>query len=149
MNLREPIRFRRDGGNQRALKRSRRDDYTVGFERTVRGLDNETLVARIAHHFLHFDARADRRVEFLCIGDEVIRDLILRREAIGIDLGELQIRETIVPRGSIGNQRIPASRAPPLGDARALQHDMRHADVAQMFAHRHAGLTGADHERVD
>ena len=86
---------------------------------------------------------------FLRIGDEIVRNLIFGSEAVGIDLLEFEIGETIVPCGTIGNQRIPPCRAPALGDTIAFEDEMRHAELAQMLAHRDAGLTGADHERID
>ena len=54
-----------------------------------------------------------------------------------------------MPDGSVRDQRVPALRAPALGDAVPLQDEVRHAALAQVLAHRHAGLTSADDEDLD
>src|SRR5258708_30341114 len=149
MKLRKTRIVRRDWRNDGALEGPSRDHYAIGLDRAPRCFDGEALAPRIAHDLLHFHAGADRRFKLLRISDEIVRDLLLRREGVGVKVGELEIGETIVPGGAIGNQRIPASRAPALGDTSAFQHEMRHAKLAQMFAHGDAGLTGADYGRVD
>ncbi len=45
-----------------------------------------------------------------------------------------------MPGWAIGDQRIPAGAAPALGDATALEHQVRDTGAAQMLAHGHAGL---------
>ena len=54
-----------------------------------------------------------------------------------------------MPGGAVGNQRIPASRTPPLSDAVSLEDEMRHAAGAQMLAHRQTGLPSADDQHLN
>jgi hypothetical protein len=53
-----------------------------------------------------------------------------------------------MPCGAVGDQRIPSFRAPALGDPIALDDQMTRSVFAQMFAHRQAGLTATDDERL-
>ncbi|MNP42783.1 hypothetical protein D3C76_1365700 [compost metagenome] len=53
-----------------------------------------------------------------------------------------------MPGRTIGHQRIPAAGAPALGDTVALQHQVRHAELAQVFTHGYAGLAGADNQGI-
>lgn len=149
MNLHEARVVRRDRRNHRALERPGRDDHAVRLDRAVGCLDDETRLAGIAHDLLHLDAGTDRRVELARVRFEVVGDLVFRCERIGIEAVEFEAGETVVPRGAVRDQRIPATRAPALGDAAALEHEMRYAQLAQVLAHGHAGLTGAHDERID
>ena len=54
-----------------------------------------------------------------------------------------------MPGGAVRHQGVPPPRPPPLGDAVALQNEVRHAEQAEMLAHRDAGLTAADDENLD
>ena len=54
-----------------------------------------------------------------------------------------------MPGRSVGDQGVPPLRAPALGDAVPLQDEVRHAAVAQVLAHRQAGLASTDDEYVD
>ncbi len=92
-------------------------------------------------HFRHLDAGADRRRDLLRIGDEIVRHLLLRHEGIGI-AGKRHVGKPVVPGRPVGDQRVPAVRAPAFGDPVALEHDMRDARPAQMLAHGDAGLAG-------
>ena len=62
---------------------------------------------------------------------------------------ELQAGEAVVPDRAVGHQGIPAAGAPGFGDTVAFQHQVRHAELAQVFAHGHPGLAGADHQGID
>ncbi|MNN76215.1 hypothetical protein D3C81_1925740 [compost metagenome] len=53
-----------------------------------------------------------------------------------------------MPGRAIGNQRIPASRAPGFGDTITLQHQVGHPELVQVLAQRHAGLTCANNKRI-
>ncbi|MDT4863763.1 hypothetical protein FQZ97_984840 [compost metagenome] len=53
-----------------------------------------------------------------------------------------------MPGRTVGNQRIPAPRAPGFGDPIALQHEVRHPEFAQVLTHGHAGLTCANDKRI-
>jgi len=71
------------------------------------------------------DAAADRggdlRGEFL----EVAHELVARGEAVGVGFGEALLREPVVPGRPVGDQPVPALRAPALGDAVPLDDQMR------------------------
>jgi len=54
-----------------------------------------------------------------------------------------------VPGGTVGDQRIPSRRAPAFGDTVALEDEVRHAALSEMFAYRDPGLPAADHEGLD
>jgi hypothetical protein len=82
------------------------------------------------------------------VGLEVVGHPLLGHERAGIAV-ELEAGEPVVPRGSIGHQRVPAPGAPLLGDASPLQDHVRHPGAAQVLTHRHARLTTADDDGFD
>lgn len=53
------------------------------------------------------------------------------------------------PRGKLEMKGVPAFAAPALGDAPALEHQVLSPASRQVMAHGEAGLTAADHDRVD
>ncbi|CDX15699.1 hypothetical protein MPL3356_20008 [Mesorhizobium plurifarium] len=136
---------RRDDGD---LERSRRGHHAVGLDHAIRRLDAESRTADIPLHELDLDAAADRRIDLLGVGDEIVGDFLLGRKAVGTRHGKLHAWETVMPRRTVGHQRVPSLRAPALGDPAALEHEMRHPAFAQMLAHGHPGLAAADNERV-
>jgi hypothetical protein len=149
MKLRDLDVLWRDGGNDGALERPRRNDDATGFERAIGRYDRKSCPALQTLDARDLDAGADRRIEVARVGLEVIGDLILASEPVRIESFELHIREAVVPGGTIGDQRIPAAGTPAFGDAVALQHEMWHTESAQVFAHCHASLTRAYDQRVD
>ena len=108
----------------------------------------ESRTAVVLPYRRHLDTGADRRVDLLRIGDEVVRDLLLAGEGVGVDV-ELLTREAVVPRRPVGHQGIPPPGPPPFGDAVAFQHEVRHVVRTEMFAHRDPGLTRTDDENLD
>ena len=104
--------------------------------------------AFISLNFRYFDAAANRSSYLLCIGDEIVRNLLLGDEGIGIYIGKLHARKSIMPSWTVGHQRVPSFGAPALGDTLSLEHKMRHAALAQMLAHRQPCLASADNKRV-
>jgi hypothetical protein len=59
---------------------------------------------------------------------EVVGHLVLAGEGVGVEV-EFQAREAVVPGRAVGDQRVPAAGAPGLGDAVALQYQVRHASL--------------------
>src|SRR6202020_2880405 len=102
--------------------------------------------AGVLTHGGHLDPAPDRGADLLGVGDEVVRDLLLGRETVRVQTGELQPRETVVPGRPVGHQGVPARRAPALGDPAAFQHQVRHTGPGQLLAHRYPGLSGPDDE---
>ncbi|MNC20460.1 hypothetical protein D3C75_684080 [compost metagenome] len=140
--------FRRDGRDHRLLERAGGGDHAVGANHAFIGFDGKTGAVAVAQHFLHFDAGAYGQVVLAYVLLEVVGHLVLAGEGVGVEV-EFQPREAVVPDRAVGHQRVPAAGAPGLGDTLALQHQVRHAKLAQVFAHGHAGLAGADDEGVD
>ncbi|MNO84533.1 hypothetical protein D3C76_758760 [compost metagenome] len=148
MNLVQVAVFRRDGRDHRLLERAGGGDHAVGANHAFIGFDGKTGAVAVAQHFLHFDAGAYGQVVLAYVLLEVVGHLVLAGEGVGVEV-EFQAWEAVVPDRAVGHQRVPAASAPGLGDAVALQHQVRHAKLAQVFAHGHAGLAGADDEGVD
>ena len=141
-----------------AVRNDRRDDRLL--ERTRRGHDIarldgafgcfhvKTRLAVVLPHGLDFDSGSDRCVDLLRVGREVVRDLILGGERVGADV-EFLTGETVMPRRPVRHKGIPPARTPTLGDTVALHNQVWHTLQAEMFAHRDAGLAGADDENLD
>jgi len=140
--------FRGDRRDHRFLERASGGHHAVGADHAFVGLDGEARAVGVAYHLLDFDAGAYRQVVFAYVLLEVVGDLVLAGEGISVEV-EFQPREAVVPDRAVGYQGIPAAGAPGLGDALAFQHQVRHAKLAQVFTHGHAGLAGANHEGVD
>ena len=105
-----------DGGDDRGLEGAGRSDHEVRLDRSVRSLDAKAVLALLLTDRCHFHAGADGCVDALGVGAEVVSYLVLRRERVGVDV-ELQSGEAVVPRGTVGDQRVPAPRTPAFGDA--------------------------------
>jgi hypothetical protein len=67
----------------------------------------ESRGADVPANGLDLDTATDRRTDLFRVGDEVVRDLLLRSELSGLQVGELQSREAVVPGRPIGNQGVP------------------------------------------
>ena len=78
VNLVDACAVGHDGGNDRPLKRSGCGDDEARLDGSVRCLHAETRSAAVPPHRGHLDAGADRRVDLLRVGDEVVGDLVLR-----------------------------------------------------------------------
>lgn len=104
-----------DGRDYRDLKRAGGGHDPLGFDDALRGGHRKAGTVRIATHLLHLDATADRGVEFLRVGLEVIGDLILADKGVRV-ARKLQPREAVVPCRAVCHQRIPAPAAPAFGD---------------------------------
>ncbi|MNM82083.1 hypothetical protein D3C81_941060 [compost metagenome] len=53
-----------------------------------------------------------------------------------------------MPDRTVRHQRIPTPGAPRFSDAVTLQHQVRHTEFAQVFAHGDASLAGTDNKRI-
>ncbi len=149
MNLGDRCHFRRDGRDDGALEGPGGDYHIGGFDQAVRRINGETRATDSALDLAHLHPGANRRIEFAGIGFEVLGHLVLGGKGIGIQAGEFEPGKSVMPGRAVGDQRIPARRAPGLGDAVALDHQVRHALAAQMFTHGDAGLAGAYYKRID
>lgn len=136
-----------DRRDHRPLEGAGGRHHPIGLDHPRRRLDGKARAPAVAQHLAHFNAGADRRVDFLRIGFEVVRHLVLGGKAVGVD-GKLQPREAVVPGRPVGHQRIPAASAPGLGHPAAFQYQVRHPEGAQVFAHGHAGLARANHQGI-
>lgn len=94
---------RRDDG---LLERPGGRHDVARLDGAVGGLDVESRPAVVLSDRLHLDAGADRRVDLLRVRDEVVGNLFLSGERIGID-GELLARKPVVPGGPVGHQGVP------------------------------------------
>ncbi len=138
-----------DGRDHRALERTGGGDNVTGVVAAIRGLDVEAGPAGVLPHRGDLDAAPDRSRD-----TSPRRRRSSRRPAPstrthrGRD-GELKAGEPVVPARTVGDQGVPPHGAPSLGDARALQDDMRDPVSTQVLAHRDPGLARADDEDLD
>lgn len=149
VDLRDAADGWRNRWDHRALERTGGDHHMARFDQPGTGDDAEARAVGITLDALHVDPGADRRIEFFRIGFEVVRHLLLGGKGVRVQACEFQAREAVVPGRTIGNQRIPASRAPRLRNTVALQHQVRHPEFAQVLTHGHAGLTGTHNKRIN
>jgi hypothetical protein len=98
---------RDDRGDDRALKRSGRDDDVARFVGTVRGIHPEARAPDVPFHRRHLDAAPDGRVDLLRVRGEVVRDPILAGEGIRIQVDELQAGKAVMPGRTVRHQRVP------------------------------------------
>jgi hypothetical protein len=133
--------------HHRVLKRPGGGDNVVGLDHPCRGFDAEARSPGISPHFLHLDPAANRGLDHFRIGDKIVGDLFFGDEGIGV-VSKRHAGKPVVPGRSISDQRVPSFRTPALSDAAAFKNEMRHLAFAQVFAHCHARLTGADDQRV-
>ena len=148
MDLRDAFIFRGYRWDYRALEWSGGNYYLCGFDYAIRSFNGKARAVGITHYLLHLYAGADRGVELLGIGFEIIGNLLFRCKCVGVQIFEFQTRKAIVPGRAVGNQRIPSSRTPGLCNAVAFQHKVRHALFTQVFTHGNASLTGTNHKCI-
>ncbi len=109
----------------RTLERSGRRDDVARLDRPVGRLGAERRRALAATHREDLDTASDRRIDLLRVGLEVLRDLNLGGERIGVEISELQTGKAVVPCRSVGDQGVPPLGTPTLGDAMPLEDEMR------------------------
>ena len=146
MDLREALLRRHQGGHDRALEGTRCGDDVFRLDHAVGGLDAEDV--SLLAHGPDLDAAADRRLDLLRIGDEVVGHLFLGGEGVVVEAGKGQAGEAVVPGRAVGNEAFPAGGAPAFGDTGFFENEMGKAASAEVLAHRNARLTGADDERI-
>ena len=127
MNLHDPGAPGNESGNDGLLESPGGGNYKIGFNGTLRCLDPEARATIILPHRFDPDAAADGSPDFFGIGHESIRDLFLGHEGVRIVAGKFQARIAIVPGGTIGNETVPALRAPAFGDPAPFKNEVRHA----------------------
>ena len=120
-----------------------------GLDRTDGGFGVEAGAVRLAVQRGHGDAAADGGGDLGGVGGEIVRHLVARGEAVGVNAGDEEVGEAIVPGGAVGVQRVPAFRAPAFSDAVAFQYDVRPAALAELGTHHQAGLAAADDQGFD
>ncbi|MNM91050.1 hypothetical protein D3C81_1033380 [compost metagenome] len=147
VDLPDAFILRRDRRDHRTLERAGGGHHAVGFDDAGGGFDRKAGPPGVAHHLPHLDAGADRRIKLLRIRLEISCHVVLAGEAVGVDV-KCHAREAVVPGRAVGHQRVPAPGAPAFGNAIALQHQVRHAEFAQVLAHGDACLAGTHDQRV-
>ncbi|WP_254073344.1 hypothetical protein [Acidisphaera sp. S103] len=93
----------------------------------------EAGAVRLAVQRGHGDAGADRGGDVGGIRGQVVRHLVARGEAVGVDAGDGEVGEAVVPSGAVGVQRVPALGAPAFSDAVAFQDEVRPAALAELY----------------
>ena len=139
---------RDDRRDRRLLERPGRRDDVARVDVALRGLDPEAGSAVALADGGDLDTGAHGGVDHPGVLLEVRGHPILRGELVGAEPGDLQPGEAVVPRGAVGDERVPPHGAPPLGDAITFEDDVCDAARAEVLAHRDAGLSGADHDDV-
>ena len=146
MDLDDPGFCRNQGRDDRALEWAGGGDEVVGLEHASRSFDTKAALLLVACA-RDGDAAADRSRNFFRVGTEVVHDAVPRRECVGVHVGERKAREPVVPGRPVGDQRVPALRAPAFSNPPPLEHEVRQAVAAEVLTHRNPGLAGADDER--
>ena len=82
--------LRNDRRDHRHLEWPGRRDDVARLELAVGGLDGEAGPVGVAHDTGDLHAGANGRIDELGVGDEVVGDVVLRREVVGADRLELQ-----------------------------------------------------------
>ena len=103
--------------------------------------------ARLAFDARHFHAAADRRVDHLRIVHEIVGNRFLAGKLVRPQALELHVGKAIVPHRSVLYQRVPALTAPALGNAAALQHEVRFACGGEVFTGGNTCLSRTDYQR--
>jgi hypothetical protein len=94
---------------------------------------------------VELDGRRDRRG----IGPEVIDELVPSHVSVGVVAAVLKPRHRRRPVGRHQLERVPAVLPPATQRRPPIEDDVLAAGLAEQPAHDQAGLTGADHRRLD
>ena len=106
VNLMDSGAVGNDRRNDRPLERARCGHDISGLDGAVGCFHAETCPAVVLPYGRHLDAGTDRCVDFLRVGREVVRDLLLGGESVGVDV-EFLTGKSVVPCGSVGDQGVP------------------------------------------
>ena len=135
--------------HHRHLEGTRRSNDVVGVDRSGRGLHAKATAVAVTPHGRDVNACMDRRFDLFGVVDEVVGNALLPREGIGVHALESETREAIVPRRTVGHERVPTPRTPALGNAIAFEHDVWNPSRAEMLADRNTRMPTADHDHLD
>ena len=102
------------------MKRPRGEDDIGGLDHALGGFGAKSGASGILVECRYFDAAADRGGDLFRIGVEILDDPLLGGKALRIDAGERQGGKSVVPRRTVGDERIPPLGAPALGNPVAL-----------------------------
>ena len=130
-----------------ALVRTRRDDHSAGPNPFVLQVQDECVAVSFERR--HLAVGLHGGVERIGPSLEVINQFRQRHESIRVGPGVLGARELDAPVGSHEAERIPASRAPGLGDAPGLEDDVVDVGLLQVPAGGQAGLAGPDDRNLN
>ena len=132
------VRLARHAGRQHELLRAQRDVRAVALD-DDRPLAGVLVVARA------LGGRGAPVVELHHprVHLQPVADLVLRREHRPV-LGELDVRQVVVPDRVVQAERLVALAPGVAGALVALDDDRRHAELAQPRAERDAALAAAD-----
>ena len=148
MDLGDPRIIGHQRGHHRALEGAGGGDHIAGLDHPGRGLHLKARTFGVAADVHHLDAAADRGGDLGGVIDEIVRNRVFARKCVWVAC-EFQPRKAVVPGRAIGHQIVPPPRAPFLGDARPLQHQMWDSVFGQMFTHGDSSLPCADHKDFD
>jgi len=95
----------------------------------------------------HLDAFAHRRRERRSIRLDVLHDLVLHHEAVGIVARIGKAGQLALPVRRDEREAVPAFGAPRMADAMPLEHDVIDAVLLQAPTRGKPGLAGADDDR--
>ena len=149
MHLRDTGVRRHQGWDDAALERSGGGHDIGGLDRAGGGFGAEAGAVRYAVQRGHGDAASDGGGDVGGVSGEIVRHLVARGEAVGVDAGDEEVGEAIVPSRAIGVQRIPALGTPAFSDAMTFQDEVGPAALAELGAHHQAGLAAADDQGFD
>ena len=149
VHLRDAGVRRYQGRDDAALERSGGGHDIGGLDRADGGFGVEAGAVGLAMQRGHGDAAADGGGDVGRVGGEIVRHLVARGKAVGVDAGDEEVGEAVVPSGAVGVQRVPALGTPAFSDAVAFQDKVGPAALAELGAHHQAGLAAADDQGFD
>ena len=138
-----------DGRDHWPLKRPGGRYDPLRFNHPLRGVDTKARPSDEAFGAENLHPGTDRRIEAAGIGGKIVCHLLFADKAVCRAVREHHPREPIVPGRAVGDQRIPASAAPGLGNTLLFQHQVGDIQPGQMLAHGDARLPRADHQGID
>ena len=96
----------------------------------------------------HLRRLSDRTVRRRGVVVDERGDVAVVSEPVRVAACVLESRESQRPVGKLESKRVPPLRPPPLPDPSALEHDVLHATLRELVAHREPCLAPSDHDRV-
>ncbi len=143
------IRIRwHNGRDQWLLKGSGGRNNPVCDHIAVRCFDVEITLINPSLGVQNLDPAANGGIDLLGKRFEIRRDIVLGGKIIRSIIREGHCRKTVMPRWPICHQRIPTLAPPPLRNPVPFKHQMGHASVRQMLAHRKTCLPATNDQCV-